>query len=643
MLCPKCGHQLPADAKFCSGCGTGLDAHTANESTDIVNETDIMIQPEHTEETLPVDQPQPIQPGVVPAGIYADYQPPVNPPQPGKKKRKGLVLKIVALLVGVVVLLSGIAVLGYYTFLPAKQTLYAAQYATIWKSYRYVDHALKRYEDKHVKPMYEDSFNSKASITLSMDDATIDQFSMSDEDKEIARTMMDNLAVDVSVGTDLPNEKADLSAALKYQGNTALSAEAWLENKDFGLTLPELNDTFIAGKLEDLPRLLELYPGDGQLSQLGSLSSSNPWISKKIHDKVKIKHSDIKKLLYTYGLELVNNIPGDAMSISRGEKTDLFGEEIGCQEITVTLTASDMEKMLVSFINTMKDDETLYDVVIGNILEIYDIIVSENESLAQLTGDVDITKTLNKSSFKALLTMAKLGISEDMFPEEVTMKIYLQGFEIVKYDIDVPMPDGNLHVVLESKTSRNASDYRLSIIPKGEGVGDTRFELTISDDYDKSSDTEDLSVKADFNLDMPDNTGTISLNFTSDDTPRSKDKVEKAVEANLSVDLISNGAPTRSDITFTLNGDETRNNKGLPTHSEYTAGLKLDVYQFTEPVNIHVGIESDTSYGKEVKIPKTSGKQVLDLSTVTKEELDAWVAKINENLAKLETLFGGLE
>ena len=46
-------------------------------------------------------------------------------------KEKCLALRITAVILAAVVLITGIVVLGYYTFLPAKITLKVAQYFTL--------------------------------------------------------------------------------------------------------------------------------------------------------------------------------------------------------------------------------------------------------------------------------------------------------------------------------------------------------------------------------------------------------------------------------------------------------------------------------------------------------------------------------
>ena len=77
--------------------------------------------------------------------IYADYPLSDSAPEPEKpRKKKRLALRITAVILAAVVLITGIVVLGYYTFLPAKFTLKVAQYFTLQKSWKQVDRSMAR-------------------------------------------------------------------------------------------------------------------------------------------------------------------------------------------------------------------------------------------------------------------------------------------------------------------------------------------------------------------------------------------------------------------------------------------------------------------------------------------------------------------
>ena len=123
MFCPKCGKELAQAAKFCDKCGTPADFSQTPPVENTPNE--------------PVEEKAP--------DIYADYPqtaPAAPASEPEKPRKKRLALKIIAVFLAAVVLISGVAVLGYHTFLPAKMTLKAAQYFSLQKSWQQLDQLL---------------------------------------------------------------------------------------------------------------------------------------------------------------------------------------------------------------------------------------------------------------------------------------------------------------------------------------------------------------------------------------------------------------------------------------------------------------------------------------------------------------------
>lgn len=111
MFCPNCGTQNPDNVKFCTGCGTPLQA--ADQGTVVLNQPQVPPTPQYQPQVPPA---QPIS-SVPPVQQYQQsvpptpqYQPPVTqgPQKPKNNKKTGLIIGGV---VGAVVLIVAIVLI----------------------------------------------------------------------------------------------------------------------------------------------------------------------------------------------------------------------------------------------------------------------------------------------------------------------------------------------------------------------------------------------------------------------------------------------------------------------------------------------------------------------------------------------------
>ena len=615
MFCPKCGHELEQGAKFCDLCGAATEPV----------ETSVDLAPEQT-------------PAVKPPEIYADY--PQTFPEPLQhKKKKGIFLKIIAVLLIAVISVSAIAVLGYFTFLPAKYTLMTAEYMTVQKSYKQLDSSLSRLE-KLTDAASKNSIKSQSEISFSVDPSVFAMSGLDQQTIDLIQQYLTNITFKTNVNADMKTKKENLSFGLNYQNNPVISINGFLDDKKLGFNIPELSKTSLVGEFKDLKRLEELYPESIAPGQLASLENQDPWISNDIRDEIQIKHTDIKKLMETYTMALVNNLQNSDMSIKRGQTTEVLGKEMSCQEVTITLDQKAQRDLLVSLLDTAKEDDNLYNLLFGNIIKMYDIMIKSNPTLADSLQGADLDTVLSQAQVKVLINQLKKSITADMFPEGMTVKAYIKGFDVVKYELEIPVSDNGENVVLtfENVMVGDSSNKKFTITANVAGDSVNAF-VNIDRQYDKSSDTQDMAVE--FNMDIGGSaTGNLNFKLDSKEDPVGKNTVKK--NTNITLAYSSNDVipgVSKADLTITSDGTETRNNDGLPTGVDSKVDMSINIPDaLPQPVKLSVAVKGTTAYGEKVETPDWSTSNIIDLSTATREDLDAYLKELTDTLNSLAAL-----
>lgn len=627
MFCQKCGHELAQGAKFCDICGGAL--------ADSVQPGVELQAPEQTP-----------TPAVRPPEIYADY--PQTVPEPPKPKKKGIFLKILAVLLIAILFVSGVTVLGYFTFLPAKYTLLAAEYMSVQKAYKQLDSSLAR-QEKVMDAAYGNTVKSQSELSFSLDSGIFANSGLDAQTIDFIQKSLSNVTLKFGAEADLSKKKENLSLGVNYMNNPVLSINGFLDDKKLGLNIPELNKTSLIGEFKDIPRLAELYPesftnsGMSMTSSgLNSLAGTDPWVSTRIHDEVKIEHQALKDVMQTYAMAFVNSLENSDMSIKRGQTTDVLGKETSCQEVTITLDQKAQRALLLSLLNTVKEDDNLYNLVFGNILKVDDIMSESNPTLANsfTSMGLDLDTVLSQTQIKQYITALKTMITADMFPSEMTIKAYIKGFDVVKYEVDIPVSDNGDNVVLTFESMINGDNVKKQVTLEVNAAGDTMAAtINIDKQYDKASDTQDMIVE--LNADLGGSiAGNVNLKLDSNEDPDSGNTIRKNTNISLNYNIDSQFTGTsQGDLTIAVNGTETRNKDGLPTAVDSKTDVSINVPEvIPQPIKMAIAVKGTTTYGEKVETPAWATTDTIDLSTATREDLDAYMQQITDTLNAL----GGL-
>ncbi len=637
MFCPNCGKELPEGSGICESCGASADisqtppegiSQTPVEDSGLMPPADFIQPPpadnhpgEQAEEKIP--------------DIYADYPQTDSALEPGKpRKKRRLALRIIAAILAAVVLITGIAVLGYYTFLPAKITLQVAQYFTLQKSWRQVDRSMARSRQLN-DTLYENSLKADTRISFYLDSATLTSLGLGNLSEFLAGLMKD-ISIQTSTEVDLPNKKQNFSISLNYLNNPTLSLNGFLDNDRIGLSMPELSKKSIAGRFSDIPRLVEMYPEELKNYGLESLAGIDPWLLSSLSREVAVDSKDIKKLMETYGMLFVNNVEGKNMSIRRGKTTGVFGENTRCMEVTITLDQKAQLKLAETLLDTMRDDDTLYNAVFRNLAKALEMLLANNPAIDESMRLGNIGDLFGKSQFRLLLSTLKLSLDKNIFPEKADIKVYIDGLDVVKYELEIPLgtSDDIIRITYENLVNGDDSKtgFRMDIFSVGEHI---IFYMNSDKKYDEKSDTQDSGFE--FGLSGIDESD-IRLKISSNQDIEGSNTVRGTVDLALdyTIDNSSGGLSLKADTL------QVRNKNGLPESVDLTANISLNAPSvLEEPIELAFALESDIQYGVEVKTPAWAGS-AIDLGTASKEELDSFVNEIYQTIDAIRQLAGYL-
>lgn len=618
MFCNKCGIELPGGASFCTTCGAQqIRPVDDSEAAPSLEDGDITSPKISTPSQTPDE--------------------PVNKP-----KKKGVFLKILAVFVLVVALISGVTVLGYYTFLPAKTTLLIAEYASVVKNYNAFDKFITLIDEKSYKPIYENSVKKDSELSLSTDAASLEQFGLPTETTDLIIKGLHNISIKYGYSMDAKNKKETVDLGLSLQNNPLLTANIFMDDTKFGLGVPELFQKTIVGDFKSLDKLAEVFP-DIDPVLLESYKNMDPWMSVRIYNEVKIDRKDIKKFMIDYSKELINSVDSDDMSIKRGQSTLVLDKELKCQEVTIKLDQASQKEVVSKILTKLQDDQNTFDLTVGNLNKILDIL-GENEMYKQMFTEIGIEDAISKEDYKQALVDFEASIDETSLPQELTVKAYIKGLDIVKVDFSfaTDSPDNHVAFIIENSSKDLSFDqkYTLSTVTDGNS---SNLVVDLKNDYDESSDTSDFN--ADFNMDMnmPDSVGSVNFVISSTEDPNGKSDVNHTVDSTLSFDITSYEAPEQGEITFKLTGTKSRNDKKLVTASSYTGDIGLSMPDtISNPVNIGFAVNTTTEYGKAVTIPELTEDEILDIAVAEQEDYEELMSEIYEKIGSLAVMLGSL-
>jgi hypothetical protein len=364
--------------------------------------------------------------------------------------RKKTIILVLIIIPSLLLLIFGGALLGYYTFFPAKLKLQIAGYISTSRLFNCLDKNMDFLEQRYISPLMESTIKKETKVGISPDEELLSFFLRPDEAEEVI-SHINKLALKFESKIDVKNRKQSVKAGLSYLLNPILTARISFDGNKFNFGVDELSNRTITGDMTDLGNLSYLFPFISD-EYWDMLENTDPWAWAKIAEKVEIDRKAVKKIILDYSREIISGIDSKNMTMKKQE-TEVLDKKLSLSEITVRLDENLQKELASRIIEKLSEDEFVYSLTAGNMMKALDVL-SENRYYGELISDFGLTDIYSRDGFKNSLIQLKEEIQSASL-EEITIKLYIDGFDIVKCEITTD-PD------IESYISYISFDNRIN-------------------------------------------------------------------------------------------------------------------------------------------------------------------------------------
>lgn len=558
------------------------------------------------------------------------------------KQRRNTWLKISIIIAITLVLIMGITVLGYYTFLPAKYTLMVAGYSSTVKSYNMFDKNLTQYETMRLEPFINSTIQKEVKMGLSLDKGLFEQaFSedlFSDDSAEEVINVINNISFKYDYATDYKNKKHTSRLGINYLLNPILTARLSFDDTKFYIGLDELTNKTIVGDIKNLSTLSRFSP-DTPPETWEALESINPWLYARFLEEIRIDKKELKNLMFNSSKEIIKSFDDEDMSIKRGVSTEVLDKTVKCQEITISLDEEGQKKLALNIVNILKTDDSFYNLTFANMDKYLDIL-EESTYMGKIIIQSGIRDKLSKSKYAEYLSelVGKIKASENQ--SDLEIKMYIDGLDIVKYIVSYK-GDSNLDdtlFIVEQRIKGQSFDFKYTAHSEIEGEK-AEMVFAIRRDYDASNDLNDIIIKFDATENISDNPIKTSIAFNSDEELKDKREIKHKIDYNGSFERATPNGVEKNTVKLSMDGDKLTNPDNLLTESDYKGIVSMSSPTLSlNDMEIGFYVKTETVYGEEVTIPEPD--EIIDIKTATEEDFNRLAEEIIINIGALAQLTG---
>jgi len=547
--------------------------------------------------------------------------------------KRGLIIRLAAVVFIAILSVSGILVLGYHTFFPAKLTLMTASYINNRKLYDTLDKNITLYEEKYIKPLLESTIQKEITAGLNVDKELLSLFLPEGSADEI-RKHIRNIALKYDHKIDMENKKQSVRIGLNYLLNPILTLIMSLEDKRFAVGIDELTNKTVTGNIKDLGSLSRFLP-DTQTSDFWVfLENFDPWQTKEIMEEIRIDRKDLKEVIVGYSRDIFKAIDPEDMTIKRSQATTVLDEEVKCHEITIRLDGKDQRRLASVFLEKLKSNDAFYNLFYGNLNKYLSILI-QNPFFKDYFDSGELEDLFSKGSLLSAFEKELDSIEKN---PDATIKIYIDGFDIVKYEVTTHINDDPEPFVITNELRLKGCSFDLRMTAKGNLNGNGEFKFRITRDYDEHNDLSDLTMKFGLVQDDPDNMLNFSFSIDSKEESAGKNEVMHTIDFTMKAESPAS-LTDDMELKITLDGTKIRNAKKQVIESDYDGDISISI-PFMNPDHLSLGFyfKTESIYGEEFEIPEPD--EVFDIKTATQEEFDQLIDEITSRLEALQQFLG---
>lgn len=647
IKCIRCGNEETEGTGTCSKCGFDLQAWTAAEST-------VPAAPGTADEFAAPAADQPDSGAYDPAAAHNTVYPGL--PESGMPARrsfqvpKGLFWKVPLILVLLAIALGAVTVLGYYTFMPAKWKILTAETMTFLARYNDLNDTYTQYEESVVDRTYKGATAHSGQFGMTIDNAALTAMGMSEEEAAQITSVASSATIDYSVSTDMPNKKMLFDLNASVSGNPILGFETRLDGNRMLMRIPELNATWLefnattyASQLQGLgSRFDSSMTGglDDDLSALPGLDEStqigtDPWISATIYDKVKIDRKELRSLMTRYLQLAIKTVPDKNMTSSGSETISVLGEEISCQKYQIVIDPDTQKELVLSLLDEMKSDDALYEMSLGNIKKIMDIVAEGSPELKEQLGMTSML--LNQSAWKEAIVNVRNSVTSS-WPEgmpDITMEVYVHNVDVVRHAILIPTE-------LEAGGGSLAFDW----LRKGDFDGSAialldnemaSFSMKMTRTRKSGNAIDRTFALHGGQIGMPE-----MVSVTCDMTETAKDSQTFDTVTSLKGSLVDPTGSVADPIQFGLEsiGTMTKDKQGVMTAADQEMTFSLSGVPMAtdaDRLEMKAGFAARHEYDATVSLPELGTDSILVVEGASDADLTSYMTELQNNLTQLQS------
>ena len=545
-----------------------------------------------------------------------------------QKPKKGMPKAIIVVFILLLLCVSALGVVNFFPeVIPAKMIYMMAEKQNITLFQNQVDQYMNDGFTKDALKVFDTPYTGNSELTFKY---KLDKIQAAEVAQlKIINNILSASKLIINETADNKNEKAKVDYTLNVKGNDLIKIEAFADKKKIGIKIPVFYDKYIVLNADNMAPIFEKF---GQPVQFKKIVTN-----ADIMKVIKFDKKEAFTIMNEYGEYLLKQLKDSNFKFTKGAKLVTSEGNIGCNQVAIKLTATELKDISIKMLEKMQTDDRLLNLTAGNVINVMKLyedagyygtegIPSEfkdiNTIKQKIKEGIDIMKkdtsdTDNKSEFVMTLSIDRKfvilerkieAISKDVNSKTIgTMTLKIAGFKQLK--------SKGKETIFESLYDEQSNKARFTIdaveAPKIQGQP-TKTTVNIESAVNSAgTETKPFTCRIDIgNETVKDKSRNISANFDA--------KIVQYGTENLNVNGILTYGATRDP-----SAGKVDSNIGLDTNIKIPA-----MGSANNEVGFILGFVSKMKFGGTVELPSVNASNSLDINTATNQQLQEAMTQI---------------
>ncbi len=407
-------------------------------------------------------------------------------------KKTGLSKGVLGLIIGLIIVIIGVVIFFAMGGVSLKQQYFLAEGKTLDEMGDYID---DRYETELDWLEITQEKPTKSSLDISGE--------YNDPNNAMLSEMFDigdivnNSTIQILTESDTPNQQLNATLNADVAGISLKDFNFYLNQDKLTVDLPFLNEQLMIHDKDIASLINEIEPGvideETEINFADLFETQSQGFSEE----------DLEYLKKEYGMLIYKEIPDSAFE-SKSEKTEVNGEKLKAEKISMHLTEDEVQSILTKVFEKLETDERAKE-----------MLESEYNALALQEQDGLTTEEM-LTDFESDISEAKESVSDLKMPEGLTSNVWVKDNVVVNREFITELGEGadsgTLEVmgnqVIDKKES--SLDYKMTFGSENDSVELNLVGMLTEED---SSYNDDISLNMTSDSDETD----VQLSYLSDE------------------------------------------------------------------------------------------------------------------------------